>query len=280
MNLLSEAGQSLSRRILATRRRLKIIDGKIDLQTAYLQSILARLGPQAAAEPPVTQGRWRLADYKGFRLLLDSEGLVDQYLLGPGNWEHEQIDFLFFPLKNGKVSGECVFLDIGAYCGLYAFEALSHSHFSKVYAFEANPINFAQLTANWLINGGGNGRLHIQHRVVTDKPGFSHSVSPRENNRGMARVIPSADDDGIAHAVLDELFHDHSCIYFCKIDVEGHELSVLEGMKKLLRAARCFLQIEILQGNRERVMFWMREAGYRKIHEIGEDFYFTNIPSL
>jgi len=280
MNLLAEAKRLLSRRIFANRRRLKIIDGKIDLQTVYLQAILAKLGPQAGLEQCPTSGRWRLADYKGFTLLLDSEGLVDRYLLGPGRWEHEQIEFLFSPLTNGDVSGDCVFLDIGAYFGLYAFEALAHPCFSSVHAFEANPVNFAQLTANWLLNSGGEGRLHIQHRVVTDRQGFSHSITPRATNRGMARITPSAANDGVPHLVLDDVFHDDAPIYFCKIDVEGHEPAVLEGMKKLLQAARFFLQIEILQGNREKVMLWMRQAGYRKVHEIQEDYYFTNIPSL
>ncbi len=280
MKILAEAKQSLYRRIFPGRRRLKIIDGKIDLQTAYLQSLLTKLEPRTGADQTAASGRWRLADYKGYRFLLDSEGLVDQYLLGPGIWEHEQIDFLFSSLTSGKISGNCVFLDIGSYFGLYAFEALSHPCFSSVHAFEANPVNFAQLTANWLINDGGQGRLHIHHRVVTDKPGISQSISPRETNRGMARVVPSSAGDGVANVVLDDVFRDYSPTYFAKIDVEGHELAVLEGMKKLLQSAPCFLQIEILQGNREKVIHWMEQAGYRKIHDIKEDYYFTNIGSL
>ena len=92
----------------------------------------------------------------------------------------------------------------------------------------------------------------------------------------MAHVASAAHGEGIPNLVLDEVFQDYAKSYVCKIDVEGHELAVLQGMRTLLQSARCFLQIEVLEGNQENVIQWMAQAGYRQVHSIKEDFYFTN----
>jgi FkbM family methyltransferase len=66
-------------------------------------------------------------------------------------------------------------------------------------------------------------------------------------------------------------------IGFIKIDVEGYELEVLAGAKKVIQAHRPNLQIEIEAGNLQKVQRLLSSLGYTglfffdgRIHEIGQ----------
>jgi hypothetical protein len=61
-----------------------------------------------------------------------------------------------------------------------------------------------------------------------------------------------------------------------KIDVEGHEQQVIEGMRGLLAGNRCYLQVEVFDANLGAVGKLLEKLGYRKIHEFGYDRIFSN----
>ena len=53
-----------------------------------------------------------------------------------------------------------------------------------------------------------------------------------------------------------------------KIDVEGHELSVLKGIKNIIKKNQCVLQIEIFSKNFEEVNNLLLSFGYKNFYEI------------
>ena len=63
-----------------------------------------------------------------------------------------------------------------------------------------------------------------------------------------------------------------------KIDVEGHELNVLEGINKTLVNNKCILQIEIFEKNFNSVNNYLLSMGFKKIFEIKNrsNFFYKN----
>ncbi len=59
-----------------------------------------------------------------------------------------------------------------------------------------------------------------------------------------------------------------------KIDVEGHEIFVLDGLKNIFKNNKIFLQIEILPNNFIKTNKWLSNFGFKKINKINADYYF------
>ena len=69
-----------------------------------------------------------------------------------------------------------------------------------------------------------------------------------------------------------------------KIDVEGHEINVLLGLKQILTNNNCVLQIEIFDENYEQSNRFLLENNFKKISENKscksnnyENYYYSNI---
>jgi FkbM family methyltransferase len=128
-----------------------------------------------------------------------------------------------------------LFLDIGAHVGSYSWSLAPK--FAHVHAFEPNRPAYNGLCANSLLRG-------LSHKITTHCSGIS-SVSAK-----LPYYIRSTDGGGNG---FEHLGHDrdHATpmsyletktldsynfddIGFIKIDVEGHEISVLEGARETL----------------------------------------------
>nr|WP_275405114.1 FkbM family methyltransferase [Novacetimonas pomaceti] len=207
-----------------------------------------------------------------------------------GTWEEEQLNYLkrlAFEYRNDKAKK--TFLDIGSYFGLYSLHMSRLNVFDEIIAFEADALNHRQLQANLLLN---DPTLFIKTHnfAVSDNNGeayfFPSWAHPSKNRGGVGLV---AEELNLAHRVrvptrmLDSVLSLSGNIIFIKIDVEGAEFSVLQGMRNILIKNRCVLQIESLifnesdiESNKKRNDMLM-EMGYRLIHSINPDNYYSNI---
>ena len=61
-----------------------------------------------------------------------------------------------------------------------------------------------------------------------------------------------------------------------KIDVERHESKVLDGMKLLLKNNKIFLQIEIHNELKDKILSKLDFLEFKFIQSIGIDYYFKN----
>ena len=61
-----------------------------------------------------------------------------------------------------------------------------------------------------------------------------------------------------------------------KIDVERHELSVLQGMQDLIIKNKIILQIELFDKRKENIEKYLKIRKFKKIKVIQKDHYFTN----
>lgn len=128
--------------------------------------------------------------------------------------------------------------NIGQNCSLMAFQASSGG---RVIAFEPHPEIFEELKANasrWPERTRRNLQLENIALGETAGEAWLNNGSEFEHNRGSAALCDSTSANSRAFKVtlkqLDDYIRDTETVGVCKIDVEGHELSVLKGAQRAL----------------------------------------------
>ena len=138
-----------------------------------------------------------------------------------------------------------VVLDIGAHRGYYAFQAADVLAGGTVYAFEPDPTNFEALKRGIEANGFGNVRA--ERCAVGDADTTAELKTSVCSNSHTLGSIP----DGVEwkyrgetvetkvqrlDSYLSEAGLSPEDVDLVKIDVEGHETAVFEGLTELLEA--------------------------------------------
>jgi FkbM family methyltransferase len=165
-------------------------------------------------------------------------------------YERETTKFIMKGKKN-------IFIDIGAHIGRYSILATKNS--SKVFSIEPSKANFQILKKNIKIN-------HLDKKIkpikkgILDKNGFQ-DLYFYESNEGFSTFdISSKENNTIRERckiekldfLVQKLRLNIKEIDLIKIDVEGPELKVLEGAKKILKRGRPSLVIEALSRKKEK----------------------------
>jgi FkbM family methyltransferase len=177
-------------------------------------------------------------------------------------------------LKSLKFANKTVF-DVGGYVGLYTlFFASAAGPKGKVVAFEPNPVCLKELRANVKLNGfynvvivpiaAGSRRALGKMAADTFLPAYS-TLSKRKGalllDKNRAKIMPVNTD------TLDNYVKTTGTLpNFVKIDVEGFELEVLQGMKETINAHQPDLFIEIHGENPEKIVKLLLECGYSVYH--------------
>lgn len=141
-----------------------------------------------------------------------------------------------------------VAVDIGAHYGAYALRLAKN--FRHVYAFEPDPDTFQLLRENIRDNKIQN--ITAERKAVSDSSGMK---TFRTSSKFLtAGTLESSHYDWLGHdgafeveaVSLDEYFERGiGKIDFVKIDVENHELSVLNGMTKMVKKHHPIMSVEI-----------------------------------
>ena len=149
---------------------------------------------------------------------LDTARLIHR-LLKPGSW----------------------FVDVGANLGYFTLLAAKWTApAGRIDAFEPDPINRQRLEEH-LKENGLLDRVRVHPIAASSQSGEVELTHPQSagTNHGMASIYKSLAGDGTTFKVptarLDELIEGTPDLI--KIDVEGAELSVIEGMEKFLGSA-------------------------------------------
>ena len=169
-------------------------------------------------------------DVGGFSVVIEREDPeLGSYISRTGGWEPNIRQAIRDNLPPGGV-----FVDVGANVGIMSFEASRIA--SKVIAFEPHPRNAQNLRRGIEANCIPNIVLHQMGlsdslRLITTTLATNAKVQPNAPN--LAQAI-----DG------DSLLHREDRIDLIKIDVEGHEPSVLAGLRKTIETHRPRLIVE------------------------------------
>ncbi len=163
-------------------------------------------------------------------------------------------------------------IDIGANDGVYTYFLSRLSH--HVYTYEPNPdlIDFLNKSTRRNVtvypialsnkSGEANFNIPITGNLEIDKCGSLTEHSNTESSLFDYKTF------SVKTNQLDE--YKHHNIGFIKIDVEGHEESVIEGAVELLKNQRPNLLIEIEQRHTDKDIFEI----FSKILSLGYNGYF------
>ena len=138
------------------------------------------------------------------------------------------------------------FFDIGANVGVYSLYCASQHPGSQVYAFEPMPKNFIRLLHNVELNGFTN--LHCFNYAIDHWTHLDNIYVPRNAvGESGTQIQEAKGEDGKDFKPQAEYLVQHLTLqavvsllkspkdYHVKIDVDGHERSVLQGMKGLIK---------------------------------------------
>jgi FkbM family methyltransferase len=219
----------------------------------------------------------RVAERLGARWELDPMDWIDIRLLMGQPFETAQLERFTALVRDHRATH---FLDCGANIGLYSVLMGLRFPDIDVLSFEPVAATRARLTRNVALNGLTD-RVTIHPHALSDHEGEAEiAVDPKST--GVATL--SAEDAGLDRrdyagvetvrlAPLDQLAPLVGARPALKIDVEGHELEALAGMRKFLQANDCVCQIETRPRHRDHVAAAMAEAGLEIIGEIDDDLY-------
>lgn len=262
--------------------RLAALEARLEGVGEQLARVADRPAPAQAAPADIA-----IHDRLGFRLLLDRQSTIDRVLIDGDGWEDEQVAYFAGLLQRLQGRDGAIFLDVGAYWGLYTLLAHRSGAFAALYAIEADPHNFAQLQANLFLNDAARTVRCVNKAASSDDRPllFRDSRSHPDGNRGGTSVLPH--DTALPHATvpatsIDALLAgvDGTRDVLMKIDVEGFEAYVLEGMAETVQRHRVIAQVEIFDLHAAPAMAQIQRLGLVEIHRQYPDYWFTNHPDF
>ena len=223
----------------------------------------------------------RVVRRRGALWLLDPRDWLDLQLLIGRPFEPRQMACLAGLCRDAGVTR---FFDVGANIGLYSvlLPGLVPS-IARVDAFEPVAATRWRLAANLGLNGLG-GRVSVHACALSDADGEAEiAIDP--SSSGVSTLSPSARErthreftraERVERLRFDGLFPDLSGPVAFKIDVEGHEPAVLDGMRGVLGRCPAVVQIEARPRNRDRVEAIFGELGYACVTRIDDDLFFRS----
>lgn len=174
-------------------------------------------------------------------------------------YEPDELDIIRRHCPHGAV-----FCDIGSNVGNHAIFALKFLHAARVIVFEPNPIAIPILLANLGLNGLLD-RCDTSHLGIglSDRNEGGKSIHVRNRNLGASSIRDSTEpgEGGITLSRGDEVLASVSPD-FIKIDVEGMEMAVLNGLSGLLTRCRPAFFIEVDNSNRAEFLSWVNDNNY------------------
>lgn len=183
-----------------------------------------------------------------------------------------------------ELNEDDVFFDIGANLGIYscfAVQMLSHGH---VVAFEPYPPNVDQLKQNLRYNAD-TSEYEVLDVALSNSSGTVEFTAPDDDiGNQTAHINPNDDSICISKIPGDKLVADGSIPSptVVKIDVEGVEPLVIDGLEKNLSKDSCrilYCEIHLSKGDGGRPSVGdyneSQESMFQKISELGFDIVQT-----
>jgi FkbM family methyltransferase len=162
-------------------------------------------------------------------------------------------------------------VEVGANIGTMTVP-LSLNFAGKVLAFEPVARTAADLEANLKLNEIDNVILEL--KACGAQAGRGEMVRLLEENRGMAQLNVTSSGATIVTTIDAEAAARGNKISLIKIDVEGHEMAVLEGAQNVLRTHRPLVVCELLQKNVQPATALMKAEGYAAKRVFRSDWLF------
>ncbi|MDC0423538.1 FkbM family methyltransferase [Methylophilaceae bacterium] len=234
----------------------------------------------------------RLWKIKNFKMCLDFLDSVDREIILKNEYEPKQIDYFLMHAKNNKINQ---IIDIGANCGYFSFYMANNISDAKIHAFEPIPEVYRRFAETIKASRKKiRDNIKLLNVGLSDKKSTVTMALPIKNNfigTGGARFVDinynASDNEFIKQVEFqkgDDLFTSTNQTWGLKIDVEGHEINTLKGMKKFLSANKVFIQIEIFDENFEAVNAYLLKKKFSVVSQINDssktDYFYSNFKNF
>ena len=236
--------------------------------------VLKRLVPslRKRVSRAVSLNGFTLRASTGAVFLLNSENFVDRQIAFYDDFEARQTHYLFDQMQR---HGCDLFIDVGANIGFYCIQVALRGLSAEVLAFEPDERNRLQLGANILINRV-IGKIMVCDQAVSSSSGTVAFSPASDTSTGQSQVDESGRGSAVSCVCLDDIVTDSGRRVFIKMDIEGHELSAIHGMKVCAARNKVFLQVESFAPRIEQVTTELSRMGLAQIVRIDDDHYFSN----
>ncbi len=229
--------------------------------------------------------RWRTIIRGGIKYRVQYQG-IGRILIVNINEGHELAQLSYFRKQLQLLRSELL-IDVGAHMGTYALPLAASGLLKKVYAVEGSKDMFQLLCENVALNALGNV-VETVNAVVSNTNGevlfyeyadeFLSGWSGQKESLGHHQASGKILERKVQSNTLDQLLSNHhisSKSIALKVDVEGHELCVLQGAAQLLKNNRVLLQIEIWPENSSNLN-WLHKNGFSIMMRIEDDYFLRN----
>lgn len=202
-------------------------------------------------------------------MFLDILDPIDKEIILKKNYETEEVNKLLKIIKSKNITN---FVDIGANCGYYSFIVRKYCPKLNIYSFEPNKRAFIKLKKtknrnviflkNFKIYNFGlsnkNSNYYMFSQIKYGQAHTNSSISYKKIKDKNLSVQKANFKKG------DQVLNLVNKTIAIKIDVEGHELEVLKGIKRILKKNKCTLLIEIAGNNFKKTNNYLNILGYKK----------------
>lgn len=201
---------------------------------------------------------------------------IQRHQLTDGFYELAELEQL-----HADIGPQRVVLDIGANIGNHAVFFSKRMGCERVILVEPYPPAIRHLLVNLSLNYRQCFDLSFLGRGIGKRSGTARIIPPTEFNLGLTKL--DASEPGETQLISgDELLLD-SPIDLIKIDVEGMEIDVIEGLEATLTKQRPSLYVEVSHDNRDRFLKLIERHGYsvrRETQAYASQSNFTAVPKV
>lgn len=223
--------------------RLATLEAKLDALLSKVGEVRQLVGPFAASFP---DGSVLTQTIHNLKYFIDPEDLI----IAPQMVIYRQWEADVSQVFQQLCREDTVFVDVGANFGYFtvlAANLISNRGTGRVIAFEPNPKLADLLRRNVEINWS-IAPVAFHQAAVADAPGEVQLYVPKGHGANASLSAPE-DVESLVVTVpavsLDDTLPADLAIDFMKIDVEGHELSVLKGARGVIgRSPKLHLVME------------------------------------
>jgi FkbM family methyltransferase len=175
-----------------------------------------------------------------------------------------------------NIESNSVVFDIGGHLGYFSCLSSKLAPDGNVHVFEIDPKCYNLIEKNLKLNNISN--VKINNYAVSDHNGFEKIPLLENPNAGLKMNSNAKDYVDVKAIQIDDYVSENNVVpNFIKIDVEGAELKVLNGMKKVLKQNNLKLLVEIHVDNLRKFF----DSDYKDILRMieNEGFVMKNIES-
>lgn len=191
-----------------------------------------------------------------------NDEVIGKNLREYGEYQQKEIDLLI-GLLNSVNSKQKVVWDIGANIGVHTSAFSKHSTF--VCSWEANPQNFKLLRMNTQGKLAPNVKVHnvAISNGKKDTIQIQDFDQSKSSNKGELSIVEKGGVE-ISARSIDSYMMNYPLPSLIKIDVEGHELEVLQGALVMLKTVKPILYFETAdKGSYAEHIKFLKDLDYR-----------------